>query len=161
VIICATLYIIIAIFPIIHLQRPYRTPLSGICWGIRRTPALLRFSIGRRRHHAAFSFRCRLRNHMKRTMTEVQMLIASNDLPGRDERDLRALQWTVESLAEDAELLPFVEGISKLLSHSRQYRYRHKEVMRNLVFDQKVLLARIARLLPSTSESLAAAGGKP
>lgn len=140
--ICVSLYAAITVLPTIHHNSPYRTPLSKICWHILQTLGLLRFTdtMGR---------------YMRITgdMVESCEMFATHDLPGRYERDLRALYWTMKSLTEASELEPFVEGISDVLSDkyiesSEGQSPCMSKTMQDLLLDPRInLLARIVKLL--------------
>jgi hypothetical protein len=146
-IICAVLYGIITVLPIMHWNSPYRTPLSDICWRVCQTLGFLRFPDAMGKYVPIVG-----------NMAEVREMVATTNLPGRYERDMRALHWTMESLTEASELDPFVEGISKVLS----VKYRtHDEIsgplmsqtIRDLLIDPHVdLLARIVKLLGTCVE---------
>lgn len=104
VIVCGSLYMVVTILPIINRQCPYRTPLSEACWYLAQVLGVLRYyenGTWRRVHGSMISGR---------------EMLACADLPGRKQRDIEALSWTLNSLSEDSELLPFVEAIPAFLS---------------------------------------------
>jgi hypothetical protein len=85
-------------------------------------------------------------------MADIQELFATKHSAGRDDRDVRALSWTVGSLTEGTELEPLLEGIVELLSNRERRHGRERGsdeyVIQNLLFDQEIaLLDRIIRLL--------------
>ncbi|KZP12390.1 hypothetical protein FIBSPDRAFT_158698, partial [Athelia psychrophila] len=98
------LYMVITILPIINRQCPYRTPLSQVCWYLAQILGVLRYcenGIWRR---------------VDGSMAQGREMLACADLPGRKQRDIEALSWTLDSLTEDSELLPFVEAIPAFFS---------------------------------------------
>ncbi|KAJ7272455.1 hypothetical protein C8J57DRAFT_281241 [Mycena rebaudengoi] len=88
-------YCVLTVIPVIALDCPYRTPLSGIFWRI-----VQRF--------------CYLiqRPFTDRSLTEAVLAAA---MQKRSTRDERAVLWTLESLTDDRELLPFVEAIPDMI----------------------------------------------
>ncbi|KAF8145317.1 hypothetical protein K438DRAFT_1690496, partial [Mycena galopus ATCC 62051] len=89
------LYIVLTILPVVYLHCPYRTPLSVPLWSLLQSPLSFfrRWSPGT-------------------TMTEA---VVNSALHDTQIRDRRALQWTLDSLTDDAELLPFVEAIPDMI----------------------------------------------
>jgi hypothetical protein len=91
-------------------------------------------------------------------MAEGREMIATTNLPGQYERDLRALHWTMKSLTEASELDPFVEGISKVLSveyrtHDGMSIHLMSQAIQDLLLDPHIdLLARIVKLLVTCVE---------
>lgn len=147
VIASTTVYIVITVIPTIRCQCPFSTPLSSICWRIIQTLGLLQYDdpqIGSRR--------------IEGSMAEGREMLATQDSSGVYARDLRALQWTMESLNEDNRLDPFVEGISQILSSpSRESSPLMLPgmfgAMRGLLLDPDFdLFARIVKLLMTTLE---------
>lgn len=137
--VCAGLYVFITFLPTIRRHSPYRTPLSGICWRILQFLGLLWYVdwSGNRRN-------------IEGSMEQGREMLATEDLPGRDERDQEALSWTMESLTDNIELEPFVEGIPAFLSDPA---YRTPSKMQELVVHPDIaLMDRIARLLMTCKE---------
>jgi hypothetical protein len=92
-------------------------------------------------------------------MVEVMTHHATQKTAERDDRDQRALVWTVKSLADDDELEPFVEGISAVLWGARGRRKLYDERIMALVYHPEVLLAsRIETLLRDCNNGLLPAG---
>lgn len=136
VVVTAWLYIFITFLPVIRRDSPYKTPLSGICWRLMQFLGLLQYvdRFGDRRS-------------IEGSMEQGREVLAAQD-PGRDERDRKALFWTVESLTDNVELEPFVEGIPSFLSDLHQ-----ASIMRTLVLDKDVaLLQRIYKALMTCKE---------
>ncbi|KAJ7876220.1 hypothetical protein B0H13DRAFT_2055779 [Mycena leptocephala] len=90
-----TFYVVITILPIISLDCPYRTPVSGILWRLVQYISMLF-------------------NHpfIGRSLTDAVLTAA---MQRRDIRDERAVLWTLESLTDNTELLPFVEATHEII----------------------------------------------
>ncbi|KAJ7153341.1 hypothetical protein C8R46DRAFT_1120048 [Mycena filopes] len=86
------LYATITILPLVHLDSPYRTPFSAVAWNLMR-------AVGRRSHPLPSS---------TSNITDAVVEMALADSPRRDQR---AMQWTVNSLTDENEFLPFLEAI--------------------------------------------------
>ncbi|KAJ7453386.1 hypothetical protein FB451DRAFT_668110 [Mycena latifolia] len=99
------LYSILTVLPTIALDCPYRTPLSGVAWKL----------IGRLRNLLVISSA----DPPAATLTQAVMKSAFNEPQYRDER---AILWTVESLTDDNELLPFVEAIPDVVFGPKGFR---------------------------------------
>lgn len=131
---CPALYIFITLLPIFRPDCPYKSPLSGICWHLlAKFTSLLRYkdSFGSS-------------SYIEGSIEQGRELLATQDLPGRDQRDQEALSWTMESLTDNIELEPFVEGIPAFLGSSPQ----NASMMQQLVVNKDTaLMDRISRLL--------------
>ncbi|KAJ6546704.1 hypothetical protein DFH09DRAFT_638396, partial [Mycena vulgaris] len=90
-----TFYAAITLLPVISLDCPYRTPLSGICWRFVQSLCLF-LSLP----------------STNRSLTDAILAAA---LKRRDTRDERAVLWTLDSLTDNTELLPFVEAIPDII----------------------------------------------
>ncbi|KAF7969057.1 hypothetical protein HWV62_28398 [Athelia sp. TMB] len=99
-----TLYTVVTILPIIDRQCPYRTPISQVFWYLAQILGVLRY-----RDNGVWK-------RVPGSMAQGREMLACADLPGRKEREIEALSWTLDSLTEDSELLPFVEAIPAFLS---------------------------------------------
>ncbi|KAJ7749657.1 hypothetical protein B0H16DRAFT_1551007, partial [Mycena metata] len=142
-------YLLITILPLLALDCPYHTPLSGALW---RLTALLRISWGVVRYRFADQ-----RNDASafRTMIAAISHLAMEDSAERGNRDHRALIWTLNSLADENELEPLVESIPDLLWGPRGRRYLHDETILRLVVTPDVdLSGRIEGLLLSCDSGL-------
>ncbi|KAJ6602985.1 hypothetical protein B0H10DRAFT_2230003 [Mycena sp. CBHHK59/15] len=121
------IYTCLTILPIISLDCPYRTPLSGAFWVVVRTLTTLmgRFtrtsSDGADRKDPPISPRT---GSMMGAMTRR----ALHNSDERALRDRRALVWTLKSVTDDSELETFVESIPEALwgpSGRRRKRQPH------------------------------------
>ncbi|KAJ7431437.1 hypothetical protein B0H11DRAFT_2210361 [Mycena galericulata] len=99
------LYSILTVLPIIALDCPYRTPLSGVVWSL-----LERF------HN--FS-RVSTINAPIATLAQAVVKHAFKEPNYRDER---AILWTLENLTDDNEFLPFVEAIPDVVFGRKGFR---------------------------------------
>ena len=83
-------------------------------------------------------------------------MLAAVDIPGRDQRDFEALCWTMESLTEDSELEPFVEGIPGFLQLSSQGA--PSVVQKLMRRDDVAIFERVTKLLKTCMKSGGLAG---
>ncbi|KAJ6460861.1 hypothetical protein DFH09DRAFT_1348240 [Mycena vulgaris] len=73
----------------------------------------------------------------------------------RKERDLRALGWTIKSLADDTELESFVEAISDVLWGPTERRHAYEDHIQSLLRSPDLqLLSRVEALLASCQSGL-------
>ncbi|KAJ7725918.1 hypothetical protein B0H16DRAFT_1781391, partial [Mycena metata] len=106
--IISIVYLCMTVLPLVQFDCPYKTPLSAILWGIRRYSSLFvlrRFPSYSRKHRTA------LQSPHLRSMVGAMVETATVRSDKREERDKRALAWTMKSLADDEELEPFVVGL--------------------------------------------------
>ena len=100
--ICSLLYILATVIPIIFPQSPYQNAFSGIIW------YLFQKLHGRR-------FRDRGADGglkpVSAKMVQGQMQLAMEEKEERKDRDVRAIQWLIDNLMEDAEMEQFVMAI--------------------------------------------------
>ncbi|KAJ7708042.1 hypothetical protein B0H17DRAFT_1174282 [Mycena rosella] len=88
-------------------------------------------------------------------MVQAMSNCATEPSAARTSRDLRALAWTVSSLADDTELEPFVEGIPDVLWGPTERRYSYDEHIQRLMRDPHLqLLLRVEGLLRSCDTGL-------
>ncbi|KAJ7641851.1 hypothetical protein FB45DRAFT_785988, partial [Roridomyces roridus] len=131
------LYLVLTVLPVIYLDCPYRTPLSAPLWSI------LQFLIK--------IFKTQIVNSAKTTtMTEAVVQSALVDTKTRDQH---AIAWTLESLTDDMELLPFVEAIPEIIHGPTGFLCVHDDMFLPLLGDIGVpspLVARILNLLTGT-----------
>ncbi|KAF7334531.1 hypothetical protein MVEN_02282900 [Mycena venus] len=149
--IVSAVYCTLTLLPLLHLDCPYRTPLSGAFWRISH--GLMGFWYHRNPPHgtahepgASDGSGDTLELHDE-TMVEAMSRTA---LETRSERDYKALVWTVKSLADDAELEPFIEVIPDLLWGPYYRRYAYEAHICGLIHNPDTrLLPRIKSLLDS------------
>ncbi|KAJ7617271.1 hypothetical protein FB45DRAFT_1063767 [Roridomyces roridus] len=93
-------YSILTVLPVIYLDCPYRTPLSTPLWSVfQRIRAFFRTSLTPKPEIV--------------TMTEA---VVDSALQDTEKRDQRAVRWTLDSLTDEDEFLPFVEVIPDILA---------------------------------------------
>ncbi|KAJ7644717.1 hypothetical protein FB45DRAFT_719195, partial [Roridomyces roridus] len=118
----SVVYSAVTVLPLHYLECPYRTPLSEAFWGISRGLA----RILRRRRIADDS----VWSDGEVTLVEAMSHGATEDT---QERDYRALVWTVKSLADETEFEPFAEAIPDVLWGPKSSRFAYRTHLKNLV----------------------------
>ncbi|KAJ7461120.1 hypothetical protein FB451DRAFT_1269013 [Mycena latifolia] len=129
------LYSALTILPIVSLDCPYRTPLSTPLWAL-----ILRLP----------SFSQKIGTWKEKTIAEA---VAIRALDHPEERDQRALQWTLNSLIDESQFLPFVEAIPIALHGSNGFRLTNDYLFLSTFGDTErasSLITRIGDLLAST-----------
>ncbi|KAJ7657225.1 hypothetical protein DFH06DRAFT_1473220 [Mycena polygramma] len=106
-----TVYALLTLLPLTHLDCPYRTPLSRGFWSLRQSVETV-LNRWRLRPSKAIS------QPPGETMVEGVFRKAMEPSSQRYRRDTQALVWTVKSLADDNELEPFLEAIPDALWRS-------------------------------------------
>ncbi|KAK7038461.1 hypothetical protein R3P38DRAFT_545759 [Favolaschia claudopus] len=143
----AATYSVLTVFPLRYLDSPYRTPLTGLFWRLYQY-----FKI-QWTHHPSPSEHANKAGDSKfavETMVAAISRVAAEPSVQRASRDLKALVWTVKSLADDTELEPFVDAIPDILWGPHGRRKAHYPFLRNLVNNPRTLLhARIIDLYRS------------
>ncbi|KAJ6549290.1 hypothetical protein DFH09DRAFT_620184, partial [Mycena vulgaris] len=151
--IVATGYSLLTILPLVYIDCPYRTPLSGSLWQLaQKIPGIQRHLHGTHRNSAIPGTR-----HQADTMMELVFDKAMLEDSERLERDKKALVWTMKSLADDTELEPFIEAIPDVLWGPSRRRSLHDNHIQCLIDDQDPhvrLLDRIQDLYRSCDTGL-------
>ncbi|KAF7333467.1 hypothetical protein MVEN_02362900 [Mycena venus] len=152
-------YTCLTVLPMFFSDSPYRTPLSTMAWSLlQQTHALL--PLGRRhlldeevtvgeaeRHIAA--------KHP--SMVQLMERDAAQESGKRDERDARAIVWTVCSLTDSDKFEPFVQALPDLvLGSNGKGSLRAYHNMLNMLLDDPAirLVPRIEDLLRSCNNGL-------
>ncbi|KAJ7094785.1 hypothetical protein C8R44DRAFT_890213 [Mycena epipterygia] len=153
----AAVYSALTLLPLIYLDCPYRTPLSGTLW---RLGNALRQRWNRNRPGGG-----QIADTVPRPqpdgIVEAIYRQATEQSADRTSRDLRALVWTVKSLTADEELEPFVESISDILWSPEGRRTVYDVHISTLIYHPDVQLwARIEGLLQSCNSGLLSAEAK-
>ncbi|KAJ7731718.1 hypothetical protein B0H14DRAFT_3616159 [Mycena olivaceomarginata] len=133
--ILAIVYSLLTILPLVHLDCPYKTPLSGVFWRdlLINAPSL----------------------SPPHTIGESMFFQATQSSAERTERDIKALLWTVKSMTDDTELEPFVEAIPDVLWGPAGRLYIYDTLLCRLMKDPDAqLLPRIHDLITSSNSSL-------
>ncbi|KAJ7871856.1 hypothetical protein B0H14DRAFT_3568040 [Mycena olivaceomarginata] len=140
--ILAIVYSLLTILPLVHLDCPYKTPLSGVFWCLPST-LQARFT-----HQRPIS-------KPPHTIGESMFFQATQSSAERTERDIKALLWTVKSMTDDTELEPFVEAIPDVLWGPAGRLYIYDTLLCRLMKDPDAqLLPRIHDLITSSNSSL-------
>ncbi|KAK7038465.1 hypothetical protein R3P38DRAFT_2906124 [Favolaschia claudopus] len=149
-----TAYSVLTVFPLRFLDSPYRTPLTGVFWGLYQ---YLKHK-WRRRHHIRGSGTTENGDpsrFLEETMIAAISRAATEVSEHRTSRDLEALIWTIKSLADDAELEPFVDAIPDILWGPNGPRETYSDIFRNLINNPRTALhARIVNLYHSCEAGL-------
>ncbi|KAK7038450.1 hypothetical protein R3P38DRAFT_545257 [Favolaschia claudopus] len=144
-----TTYSVLTVFPLRYLDSPYRTPLTGMFWKLFQY-FKIRWNPSR---HPSPPWLADEAGHSEtagETMVAAISRVAAEASEQRAARDLKALFWTLNSLADDTELEPFVEAIPDMLWGPRGWRKTHYDVLHNLINNPQTLLhARIISLYES------------
>ncbi|KAJ6494325.1 hypothetical protein C8R45DRAFT_987954, partial [Mycena sanguinolenta] len=106
------LYAVLTILPVVRLNCPYRTPLSAPLWSMLQ------------------AFSDKADSWEQQTMAEAVAALALQDTKRRDQR---ALQWTLDSLTDDFELLPFAEAIPDAIHGPNGFRRANDALFEGLL----------------------------
>lgn len=136
ILINTVLYATITILPIIYHDCPYQSPLSRHFWLIWRVVAI-NYRLIQRMGMTFHWFRNPLYSRtIRQSMPEFGARIALTS----SDRDMEALQWTVESLTEDDELELFLQGIPGFYASTKESTALPKLLDDGLGFRVKDLL---------------------
>ncbi|KAJ7716207.1 hypothetical protein B0H16DRAFT_1476907 [Mycena metata] len=123
-------YLLLTVLPLLSLDCPYRTPLSGMFWKLLQL--LIRWRPNPvNQPDAALP---------DTTIVEAIFHSATEISPARTTRDTRALAWTVKSLSNDAGLEPFFEAIPDILWDPHRRRNVYDAHIHALIHDPEVQL---------------------
>ena len=100
--ICSSLYIFCMFAPVLYPQSPFRNSFSGLIW------YLIQKVHTRKYLDRAFGS---AHKPVSSNIFEGQMQLAMEENDGRQFRDIRAVQWLIQTLTEDIEVEPFVLAI--------------------------------------------------
>ncbi|KAJ7724133.1 hypothetical protein B0H16DRAFT_1597240, partial [Mycena metata] len=123
-------YLLLTVLPLLSLDCPYRTPLSGLFWKLLQL--LIRWRPNPVNQSDTALPDTTIVDAIFRSATEIS--------PARTTRDTRALAWTVKSLSNDAELEPFIEAIPDILWDHDRRRYVYNAHIHALIHDPEVQL---------------------
>ncbi|KAJ7861634.1 hypothetical protein B0H13DRAFT_2204365, partial [Mycena leptocephala] len=153
-----TAYIYLTVLPMFSSDSPYRTPLSNMAWVLfRRFVAPLcwgrRYSLDEESKMASGTLN--LASGSIPTMVEKMMQDAVEKSRERDDRDGRAMVWTIRSLTDDNELEPFVEALPDLVWGPNGRRRVHDDMINMLLETPDIrLISRIEGLLRGCDSGL-------
>ncbi|KAJ7607927.1 hypothetical protein FB45DRAFT_391883, partial [Roridomyces roridus] len=127
------LYSILTILPVVYVDCPYRTPLSTPLWSLSRR---------------AVAFLCQPTD-MRHSIVTMAEATLDSAVQNTAKRDQRALKWTLDSLTDDDELLPFVEILPEVLSgrDGRLCTVDEQHLLRLVLGDLETPSPLIARLV--------------
>ncbi|KAJ7137401.1 hypothetical protein C8R43DRAFT_929064, partial [Mycena crocata] len=108
--IITSVYLVLTLIPLFHLDSPYRTPLSGALWRLQKIPT----SVWSWKHPRSSNVNS---DSTVKTDTIVDSIFreATEVSAERATRDRLALVWTVKSLTDNTELEPFIEALPDVL----------------------------------------------
>ncbi|KAJ6471074.1 hypothetical protein C8R47DRAFT_748492, partial [Mycena vitilis] len=153
--IVAAVYSTLTFLPLLFLDCPYRTPLSGAFWRLMRNRPWNRQNT--RPDSDVEASPSGPVSESKLSQTEALSRVA---LDTRSERDYKALVWTMKSLADDVELEPFVDAIPDVLWGPSHRRRAYEPHIRALIHNPDVqLLTRIGSLLDSCDHGILSSDG--
>ncbi|KAF5333815.1 hypothetical protein D9758_015258 [Tetrapyrgos nigripes] len=112
------IYTALTVIPLVWLNAPYRTPLSGALWRLGNAFG----SFLARKHD--------LDHCQDATLSEA---LLEKSLQGTSERDGQALIFTMQSLTDDNELLPMIEAIQDVLYYDSRYGFKIREANVDLI----------------------------
>ncbi|KAJ7100463.1 hypothetical protein C8R44DRAFT_747511 [Mycena epipterygia] len=141
---------LLTVLPIFSSDSPYRTALSNIVWAnFRFFRSLFQPDrVSSLDEESTIAERSPLGRKRRPTMVETMMRDAVQN--SRDERDARAIVWTVQSLTDDNELEPFVEVLPDLIWGPTGRRSGHDNMIKRLLETRDLrLIPRIEGLLHS------------
>ncbi|KAJ6503765.1 hypothetical protein C8R45DRAFT_1070321 [Mycena sanguinolenta] len=140
-------YAILTFHPLRYLDSPYRTPLSGIFWGVLRR-IKTRWPLRR----GGINGDQAVHNE---TILEAVTRKATESSPTAASRDGKALVWTVKSLSDESELELFAQAIPRTLWALGVRREAYRAHFRSLVLNPEVALyRRLRELLDSCDTGL-------
>ncbi|KAJ7367217.1 hypothetical protein DFH08DRAFT_1072546 [Mycena albidolilacea] len=176
----SVIYIWLTILPIISSDVPYRTPLSNVVWQVyQRLSVMLYWSpkslwdeekgqkddkspqcnnqqpkqdeecgnTDRKYHHD--------NRRIPTSLIAVMNQHATECSPQRDDRDGRAIVWTLKSLTDNNELQPFVEALPDLIWGPNGRQHMYDAMIYMLLADRNIqLIQRIESLLQSCDSGL-------
>ncbi|KAJ7605172.1 hypothetical protein FB45DRAFT_953934 [Roridomyces roridus] len=145
----------LTLLPLLFSDSPYRTPFSNVVWSIFRGCSVLRNkSISPDPEKVVKS----PAHDRSQTMVDVMVRDAMTDSPKCQERDGRAIVWTVRSLTHNNELEPLVNALPDLIYGPHGRRRVHDSLINRLLNGGDTqLVRRIEGLLRSCDSGLLAA----
>ncbi|KAJ7669446.1 hypothetical protein DFH06DRAFT_184597 [Mycena polygramma] len=148
------IYSMLTLLPLVHLDCPYRTPLSGAFWSLAHS---IRIRVHRWNFGALGERSPEISVVRSESIVEAVFSAATANSEEKCNRDTRALIWTVKSLADDADFEPLVESIPDILWNSDGRRYSYDEIIQILVqHPDTQLWNRILEMLKNSHSGLLA-----
>lgn len=115
------LYFVLTVLPLIYLDSPYKTPLSSSLWRVGNTLPKTLFSFMRPQHSSA--------GYTSTNGTDMKEAILQTSFQDTTARDWHAVLWTMSSLTEDSEVLPFIEAIPDIVFGPKGFRLVHDRLL--------------------------------
>ncbi|KAF7344158.1 hypothetical protein MVEN_01706000 [Mycena venus] len=150
--ILAAVYLLLTSLPLVYVDCPYQTPLSGALWQLKQKIPRIKQYLGRSSETLSKQM-----TSQTETMVEAMFQKARSDSLDKMSRDKNALVWTMKSLADDTELEPFIEAIPDILWGFTARRSTYKEHIEALINNKDPhvrLLERIHTLYTSCDTGL-------
>ncbi|KAK7462958.1 hypothetical protein VKT23_007539 [Stygiomarasmius scandens] len=129
-------YLLFTFLPIIRLDAPFRTPLSNIFWSSGNA-----FGRWLQRLHG-------LRVDENFNLTESALEKSYND--DADGHDQKAMTFTIKSLTDDSELLPFIEALPDAINGSGVFRHSNVSLLAPSIMSSNPSLNIIAHITAFT-----------
>ncbi|KAJ6541026.1 hypothetical protein DFH09DRAFT_1282850 [Mycena vulgaris] len=129
------LYTLLTVLPVIYPDCPYRTPLAGVFWSFLQ------------------KFRRILSPETHLETRTLSDRVLAHAMVQSEDRDQRALRWTLECLTDDTELLPFIEAIPDGIYGQKGFRRTKDTLFIHLLGDWRTpspLVARICNFIANT-----------
>lgn len=135
------IYVYFTVLPMISFDSPFHTPLSKFTW------FLWQWYSNPNKLHGQSSI-----------LSLAETVVRHSKLPGdeRDKRDDKAVEWTVKSLTDDRELLPFVEAIPDIVYGPNGLRKENAHLFRRILSTddpQTSIVQRITDLMHGSHSS--------
>ncbi|KAJ6572772.1 hypothetical protein DFH09DRAFT_1152661 [Mycena vulgaris] len=154
----STTYTYLTVLPIFSSDSPYRTPLSNLAWRyFLRVRAAFSTCSGRSEDDTSSILHDRsfVAGDRIPTMVDAMARDATQKSYHRDARDVRAIQWTVESLTDNNELDAFVEALPDLIRGPNGRRRLYDGIINMLLETPGIqLISRVEDLLRSCDSAL-------
>ncbi|KAJ7676595.1 hypothetical protein DFH06DRAFT_1034014 [Mycena polygramma] len=139
------IYVYLTILPVIELDCPYRTPVSGTAWRLLKNIADMRHRVYPGSNTIPSS----------KSMLAAITFCATEPSLERTERDKRALVWMLSSLKNDYQLEVFLEAIPDVVWSPKGRRRIHDDHIHTVARSTSVQLwTRIRTLLVSSDSGL-------
>lgn len=135
------IYLYFTVLPMISFDSPFHTPLSKLSWSLWQWYSNLK--------------QPRDQGAQASILSLAETVVQQSKVTGvdRDKRDDEAVVWTVKSLTDDTELLPFVEAISDVVYGAKGLRLENKHLLFHILYtddSQTSIVRRITDLMHDT-----------
>lgn len=130
------LYLTFTILPVIRISSPYQTPISPLLWRVLTFSCTL--------------FKCFMLKADGLIPNMVDALVHESYHSDKEKRDLLSVAWTLGSLVDDLELLPFIEAIPDVIYGPRGLRIDNFHLLRRTLEtsdSQQQIICRIQSMM--------------